>query len=117
MYDTKMCHISHLHAFRVVQPQSSFFRDTKFHHWVFVAHNSETTNPATEHTTQENEDLNNFLSLMSSVCDGTDQSSLQGITLLLCIDVAHLFKKTSNSKYRIKEGGEGQSIHNISCVD
>lgn len=42
-----------------------------------------------------------FLSLISSVCDGTDQSSLQGITLLLCIDVAHLVKKTSNSKYRV----------------
>jgi hypothetical protein len=101
MYDTNMSHISHQHAFRVVQQRSSFFWDTAFHHWVFVAHNSETTHAATEHTTQENEDLNNFLSLISSVCDGMDQSSLQGITILLCIDVAHLVKKTSNSKYRV----------------
>jgi len=31
----------------------------------------------------------------------TQTSSVQGITLLLCIDVAHLVKKTSNSKYRV----------------
>ena len=60
MYGTNMCHISHQHAFRVVKPKSSFFWDVAFHHWVFVAHNSETTHPATQHTTQENEDLNNF---------------------------------------------------------
>lgn len=42
-----------------------------------------------------------LLLLISSVCVCTDQSSLQGITLLLCIDVAHLVKKTSNSKYRV----------------
>jgi len=60
MYDINMCHISHQHAFRVVQPRSSFFWDNSFHHWVSVANNSETTHPATEHTTQENEDLNNI---------------------------------------------------------